>query len=709
MRATHSIVVPVMLFCFLFLLSVPMGLAQTTPFLSHEEIRMLINEISGDQAYEHVRWLTHWARESGSEEYHEAAEYLVKAAKEAGLEDVKYIEQPTRTSEPAYNPRSGELWMTEPVEVKLADFADHPLYIATNSHDADVTAELIWIGDASEKALEGIDVKGKIVLTDAQAGVAVRNAVWKKGALGVVAYPINSARSRLDHPDQIAWGRIPRPSEDQEGSFAFILPTRKGETLRHILQTEDEQDYFRTGKRTKGGRIVVHAKVDTEFSEGPAHTGFVEGWIRGTKYKDQQIVVTSHIQEEATSANDDASGMANMLEQARVFTKLIREGKMERPLRDIRFWWADEIYSEYRYLSDYPEEAGKILANINQDMVGAKQSIEDRIQRLIYNPHSNTSYLDTLLESIGTYTIQVNTFYLSAHRSRAWPTGNKKAIFSTQGTREGYQALLVPYFDSSDHRVFVEGIFSIPAVSLINMDDELIHSSDDDLFNVDPTQMARNNFIVSALSYILAFTEEKDVPLLSSETYLHGARRLATDVAVATRLLHEGADWKDASIMVEQGIDRERGALETVRVFTAGDAKATQTIDSFIGRLDERQKEMTSVLASNYEIMKGKKPGAIELTADEQAASEKIPVNIADVSAYFEKRNEVEFSGKMERHMQDETYNFVNGKRNYYDIYKAVRAESLVHGEWYYGPVSLGDVVGLLDAAVAAGAISLKQ
>ena len=66
-----------------------------------------------------------------------------------------------------------------------------------------------------------------------------------------------------------------------------------------------------------------------------------------------------------------------MLEQARVFTKLIREGKMERPLRDIRFWWADEIYSEYRYLSDYPDEAGKILANVNQDMVGAKQSIQD--------------------------------------------------------------------------------------------------------------------------------------------------------------------------------------------------------------------------------------------------------------------------------------------------------------------------------------------
>ncbi len=41
--------------------------AQTTPFLSDDEIRMLTNEISGDRAFEHIRWLTHWHRDSGME------------------------------------------------------------------------------------------------------------------------------------------------------------------------------------------------------------------------------------------------------------------------------------------------------------------------------------------------------------------------------------------------------------------------------------------------------------------------------------------------------------------------------------------------------------------------------------------------------------------------------------------------------------------
>src|ERR1044071_7668455 len=67
--------------------------AQTTPFLSDDEIRMITNEISGDRAFENIRWLTHWHRDSGMEGYFKAAEYVVGAAKEAGLEDVQFVEQ----------------------------------------------------------------------------------------------------------------------------------------------------------------------------------------------------------------------------------------------------------------------------------------------------------------------------------------------------------------------------------------------------------------------------------------------------------------------------------------------------------------------------------------------------------------------------------------------------------------------------------------
>jgi hypothetical protein len=51
---------------------------------------------------------------------------------------------------------------------------------------------------------------------------------------------------------------------------------------------------------------------------------------------------------------------------------------------------------------------------------------------------------------------------------------------------------------------------------------------------------------------------------------------------------------------------------------------------------------------------------------------------------------------------------FVDGKRSYYEIYKAVFAEAAAAGSWYYGTVTLKDVVTLLDAAVVAKALTLK-
>ncbi len=149
--------------------------AQTTPFLSDEELRMLSNEISGDRAFEHIRWLTHWHRDSGMEGYFKAAEYVMSAAKEAGLEDVRFVEQPLEG--PNYTARSAELWMVEPIEVKLADIGEHNVYLSDGSHDADVTAELIWIDDASEEKLKGLDVRGKIVLTNDNPQTAAQNAV----------------------------------------------------------------------------------------------------------------------------------------------------------------------------------------------------------------------------------------------------------------------------------------------------------------------------------------------------------------------------------------------------------------------------------------------------------------------------------------------------------------------------------------------------
>ena len=688
--------------------------AQTTPYLSDDEIRMLSNEISGDRAFEHIRWLTHWHRDSGMEGYFKAAEYVQQAAKEVGLEGVRFVEQPL--DGPNYTARSAELWMVEPVEVKLADIGEHNVYLADMSRDADVRAELVWIGDASEDALKGLDVKGKIVLTSNQPGFAAQTAVYGKGAVGVVSFAPSESKNPADYPDQIAWTRISsRVPEGKAGTFAFALSPRKGEMLRRVLETKGEQDIFGTGKRTPGGRVVLKAKVDTEFGAAPGRTGYVEGVIRGTKHTDQAIVLTAHLQEEKGSANDDGSGCGNLLEMARVFSKLIREGRIPRPWRDIKFWWTDEIYSEYRHFSDHPEDARRILANLHEDMVGANQAMGSRVQHLIRAPHSRTSYLDALFESVGTFVINTNNGFLAASRQGGLPRPHTRPIYSSLGTRQGYNARFVPWFGSSDHLVFLEGAIGIPAVALINWDDDFIHSSDDDLDQIDPTQLKRNAFVVASMAYFLAYADDADVPTIAGETYAQGNDRLANDLRVALRLLKEGSaepadSWKRAGYMIEQGVQREVRALESARVFAGANQKAVETINQLVRRMSARAGELNSELETFYRQLHGAAPRTpTALTAEEQAAQRKVPANVAPLADYFEKRGQARARGlQLHGLMRDEVYNFVDGRRSYYDIYKAVYAESQAAGTWYYGTVTLADVVKLLDAAVEAKALTLK-
>lgn len=685
--------------------------AQETPFLNDDEIRMLINELSGDRSFEHIRILTQWHRNSGMDGYFEAADYVVEEAKKAGLVDVKFIEQPL--GGPNYTAKSAELWITEPIEIKLADIGDHALMLSDGSHDADVTAELVWAGTGSKEDLEGLDVAGKIVLVSGYPGAAVSNAVYDKGALGVVCYGTSESKNPMDFPDQLAWTRISsNVPEGKQGTFAFNLSPRKGDQLKQMLQTKGLQDVFATGKKTMGGKVVVKAKVDTEFGEAPGRTGFVEGWIRGSKYSDQQIVITAHLQEEQGSANDDGSGCGNLLEIARTLNKLIDEGKIERPLRDIRFWWTDEIYSEYRYFRDFQDEPAKMLANLHQDMVGAKQSIGSRIQHLIYSPHSITSYLDALFESVGQFVIETNNPFITAGRMGGLPRPHSRPIYATRGTREGFGARFVPFFNASDNMNFIEGVIGVPAVGLINWDDYYIHSSDDDLWQIDATQLQRNAFIIASMAYYLGKAEDDQTNLLLSETYTQGSKRLANDLQAAFHqiesLENQTLAYKNATIILEQAALRETRALMSVADVVGKNDNSSKKMAAMVERLKANKKVLMDDVDAYYMFKNNtSKTPKIELSPQELAASKKIPKNNPDLDAYFGNRRGGAPGVSIHSTMRMEVFNFVDGKRSYYDIYKAVLAEILAAGNWYYGTITLDEVEKLLDANVASGALSL--
>ena len=683
-------------FAFLFIPASTM-LAQTSPVVSPKVWQAFENEINGDNSFDLIRHLTLYHAPNGSNDDFEAqAKWVAERARECGLADVKIFW--VGGTELPWNVRSGEAWIIEPETVKLGDTLESPLRVATNSRSADISAELVDVGaGALEADYQGKDVKDKIVLASGRAGAVHALAVWKYGAAGVIAY----APQRPYFPDQVALAGLPYKSDDgKEAGFAFILTQREGDGLRARLAA-----LARNGKTMR-----MRVKIDTYFNE--PRQGIAEGWIRGTNPKNDDIVLTAHMQEEKTSANDDRSGVANLLEIARALNKLMAEGKLERPRRNIRFWWVDEIGAEYRYLADNPDAAKTMLANLNQDMVGAKQSDGFRVQFMSRTPFSRPSFLNDVVESVVNAVVWGNTAV--PLRQGANSSAFSRPMFALKGTREPFRAMPVHFYDSTDHMVFNDGRVGVAGISLTNWPDTYIHSTDDDLWQVDATQLKRNAFIVATSAYTLASVGEKDLPRLTSLVLGGAQQRLGRDSEVALiRLTDDSAGtpagrYKDALMLLETAAWRETGAVMSLQVFTEAGSPAARLVTTARAKVQNLAATLRRNIDDFYQQATGQRPAVVLSDAEGQAAA-RIPAWKASLLDIQTEKVRLPRGGEdLHGHYAFEVNNLIDGKRSVLDIYRIVRAAALSAGDWYYGTVELAGVNKLLDNLEKAGAVTIQ-
>jgi Zn-dependent M28 family amino/carboxypeptidase len=693
----------------LFLAAAALVAAQESPFLGERTYRALVNEISGDIAFEHIRWFTHYHRPMGGNEGFEAvARYVEEKARSYGLEDVRRI---SLRNDRSWSPRVGELWLVEPHERRLAYSKEIPLALADFSRNTDVaSADLVDVGDGTAEAdYEGKAVSGKVVLTSGPPARVMDEAVWKRGALGLVVFPAGPAAS--ERPDQYRWTRIPVENADKTkaGTFAFVLTHRDGMRLRRQLTA------------AKGAGFKVRAHVESVFHE-PATSAIVEAVIRGTDVHDQDIVLTGHLQEEMFSANDDASGCASVLEIARALKKLIDEGRLPRPRRDIRFWWADEISAEEQYFSEHPEERRQFLANINQDMVGAKQSTGSRVQFVTRPPFSRASFLGDVVESIVETLVQGNTSYLAAGQARGLTPGRpaeeddySRPVLSRLGTRERYDARVIPFHNNTDHQVFNMAVVGVPGVTFTNWPDPYIHSSDDDLWQMDATQLKRNAVAVAASAYYLASAGEAELPALATFMYGRALERMSRAATTGMSMIagapagdDRAAAYSPAVNLAREAARRERRALESARILAPRASASQQVLDRVLVQLPT-DAMAEARMAAFFKALTGQdQVPTIAPSPGRAALALKVPVLVDDVKGFVEKSGKIKRPAALHPLMEYEALNFVNGVRTYFEIYQAVRAEADAAGEWYYGKVTFEDVASVLDSAVEVGVLKLK-
>jgi hypothetical protein len=202
-------------------------LAQKPPLLPEKDVAALGNELSGETAKRNLEGIARFHRQRGSQGFHSAAELVAERLREYGLSNIEILRFPadgkifygTQRSRPAWDAEVGDLIETRLVvcdqelihkkrstpsntidgtvcidldDEKIASFEAEPVVLAEDSESADVTAELVDVGDGTKESdYAGKDAKGKIVLVSAQPGAVQDLAVGKFGAMGIVSYAQN--------------------------------------------------------------------------------------------------------------------------------------------------------------------------------------------------------------------------------------------------------------------------------------------------------------------------------------------------------------------------------------------------------------------------------------------------------------------------------------------------------------------------------------
>jgi hypothetical protein len=684
----------------------------------------LIQNSSGDLAYDYVSQLVLWDRSQITEGYTRAAEWVSQKAKDFGLEQVtierfpsdRKIEYFGNLMRRQWKVKKGELWLTSPFQMNLTSYAELPMSLAMDSTSADVEAELVDIGAGTSDADFAAGVKGKIVLTSGDSLKVFERAVTMEGAAGIVSSWSVPEFDRLnrrpvDFPDQVGWHRIPAEKDiEGPGHFAFAVSARRAEEFRAIMR--------------QGKPVRVRAVVEAELV--PGNLEVVSGTIPGAAYSNEEIVVTAHLDHYKPGANDNASGSAAILEMARTLRWMIDNKELPRPLRTIRFMWVPEYNGTYAWFSAHLDDPVKRLANLNFDMVGENVLKTNAVTAVCYTSDSNPSFLNALLESIVDFGNSTN--------SERYPPQADLYIGSLKGSRDRIAYRMIPYAAGTDHELFNN--LKIGATTLGSWPDNFYHSSEDTPDKVDPTQLHRA--VVTGLTAIttLAYADTGQALDLARLSLIYGRRRIAgSEFSAIKSLLSAPKDgFGEANRLAENLVAhvyrRERAAIGSAAVF-ARTAKARSDVDRTLSLLNSdeaalRKKvdDVASIRATELNVARAPR----SLSEAEKQAARLIPARnrgkelfslsyvtrtlrkdpaaqISKIEAALDKAGQLlRAQGETELRLMgfpDAPAYFADGKRSILEIRDAVAAE--------YAPIAIEALEAYFRAFEKAGLMKIQE
>ena len=523
--------------------------ADPPPLLPEADVAALAKELSGETAKRNLEGLARFHRQRGSRGFHSAAELVAERARAYGLSDVRILRFPadgkifygTQRARQAWDAKFGELTeLKAGKKLNIASYAAEPIVLAEDSESADVSAQLIDVGDGTQESdYASKDVRGRIVLVAAQPGAVQDLAVGKFGAAGIVSYAQNQKTAWSGDNDKlIRWGHLATFSPNK--TFAFMVSLKTARNMRDRLSHKET--------------IRLHAVV-----QAGQHRGFYEvvtATIPGSdpRLKDQEIAFSCHLDHQRPGANDNASGCATILEVARALRKLIGDGKLAQPARALRFIWPPEIEGTVTLLNANPTLAKRIKAVVHMDMVGGGPETK-AVFHVTRGPWSLPSFVHDVAWAFADW-VNEESYRFAATDAADYP------LIAPHGGREPLRAMYSPYTMGSDHDVYQDSSFGIPAIYLNDWPDRYIHTNGDTVANIDPTKLERAGLIGAASGYFLAHFSSRDAA--------------PTERAIAAGSLLRAATAMQRGTPPGPAEEYERAVLDSVESFSAESRAKTQ-------------------------------------------------------------------------------------------------------------------------------------
>jgi len=561
-------------------------------------IHQLIGEASGERAMNHIIEMAAYIHDRPASEYTGnffETEYVVDKLKEYGLEEVKVNRYPGGTT---WDGVRATLWEVSPGISKLADYHELPAVLASGSSNADVTAELVWVGEGRQEDIEKAGVSGKIVVTSGNIAM-VNMLASAKGALGVISF--NSPRP-AEVPLAIPITGIgSRRGSEGTGTFGFFLPPREGEILRNRLLARE--------------KITVHAVV--EVQNLPYELEVTSCIIKGTDPGAGEIIFSAHIFEGFVKmgANDNISGSAAILEIARMLNTMINDGRLERPRRTIRFIWVPEFSGTGPWVNENKELMQKTLCNINLDMVGLWLKKSNSFLCLHRTTYGNPHYINDVMENYFHFVGLGNREGLAISPDRE---GFVRRIVAPTGSDDPFYYAIDDHYGASDHEVFNDWGIQVPGVMMITWPDLYYHTSQDIADKCDPTQLKRVCFIGAAAAYTIASAGEETAMKIAADVAGNSHSRIGKQVQRAIYQLDMADKSNFENIYrltkgyIEAAIINEKATIETVMELAPLSATLKGGITKLIASIDAAGKAALTAFDS-YAATKAKTSGITSL------------------------------------------------------------------------------------------------